>query len=208
MIPSVTELFTGHTPVLAVITLDEVDSAPALAEALLEGGISILEITLRTAHGLKAITLLRKEFPNLCLGAGTVTQAAQLQQVKDAGAQFAVSPGLTKDLINEANQQNLPFLPGAVTPSEVLLAIEAGLSHLKFFPAEQSGGLDYLNSLAAPFPDIHFCPTGGINEFNYKDYLEASNVFCVGTTWLTPRSLVKEKQWQAIKQRAQMMTSK
>ncbi len=208
MTTNLPELFAGHVPVVAVVSIDELDSATPMAEALLEGGISLLEITLRTSQGLNAITLLRKQFPTLCIGAGTITQPTQLKQVKEAGAQFAVSPGITGTLIAEARQQALPFLPGAVTPSEILLAIEGGLSHLKFFPAEQSGGLDYLSSLAAPFADIQFCPTGGINEFNYKDYLEASNVFCVGTTWLTPRTLLKEKEWQVIKQRAQMMTGK
>lgn len=203
---NISALFEHRPPIVAVITINDPHLALPLAEALWAGGITILEITLRTAHGLGAIEMLRKKMPQLCVGAGTVTTASQFAQVKNTGAHFAVSPGITQGLLAAAKEHHIPFLPGAITPSEILLGIEAGLQHLKFFPAESSGGLEYLSNLASPFPDIHFCPTGGINEGNFKHYLAASNVFCVGTTWLTPHSLLSEKNWAAIKRRAEILS--
>lgn len=203
---NISALFEHRPPIIAVITINDPNLVLPLAEALWTGGISILEITLRTAHGLGAIEMLRTHFPQLCVGAGTMTTASQFAQIKNAGAHFAVSPGITQSLLAAAKEHPIPFLPGAITPSEILLGIEAGLQHFKFFPAESSGGLEYLANLSSPFPDIHFCPTGGINEGNFKHYLAASNVFCVGTTWLTPHSLVSEKNWSAIKLRAEMLS--
>lgn len=202
---SIPELMSGHKPVIAVITIEDPKHAVPIAKALSEGGVEILEVTLRTEYGLEAIKCIREEIPTLCVGAGTLTNASQFAEIKKVGAQFAVSPGLTPALLDAAVEHQMPYLPGAITPSEILMGIERGLEYLKFFPAESSGGIDFLKSLAGPFPNIKFCPTGGVTNSNIQEYLATSNVFCAGTTWLTPRQLTKERQWKEITARAKAL---
>ena len=203
---TIQQLFGPHAPIIAVITLNDKESALPIAEALMKGGITLLEITLRTPFGLAAIESIKKNIPDLCVGAGTLTRSEQFLSVKDAGAEFAVSPGFTPHLVRTACQTKLPFLPGVITPSEIISAMEGGLSHLKFFPAEKSGGIAYLNNLAGPFPDISFCPTGGITNLNYQNYLSSKNVFCVGSTWLTPPEIIHDKNWKEVEQRAKLLS--
>ncbi|MBL4607906.1 MAG: bifunctional 4-hydroxy-2-oxoglutarate aldolase/2-dehydro-3-deoxy-phosphogluconate aldolase [Pseudomonadales bacterium] len=200
------QLLNNHKPIIAVITIEDPSHALPIAKALAEGGVSILEITLRSQHGLDAIKRIREEMPALCVGAGTVTKPSQFSLIQKAGAQFSVSPGLTPSLIEAARDHQSPFLPGAITPSEILMGIEGGLEFLKFFPAESSGGVDFLKNLAGPFPNIKFCPTGGVIDTNIQQYLSTGNVFCVGTTWLTPPELIKEQRWGDISSRAQLLT--
>lgn len=186
------------SPVLPVIALDRLDQALPLAEALLEGGILTLEITLRTPVALEAIRLIRRTFPQAHVGAGTVTTPAALRQVEAAGASFAVSPGLTAPLIAAAATSSLPLLPGVMTPTEVMTAVDAGFRFLKLFPAEQAGGLAMLKALAGPFKDLRFCPTGGITPASAPAYLAQPNVLCVGGSWLTPKALLEAGDWKAI----------
>lgn len=202
---SIAQLISGHKPVIAVITIENPKHALPIAKALFEGGVEILEITLRNEYGLEAIKCIREEMPTLCVGAGTLTKASQFAEIKKVGAQFAVSPGLTPALLDAAFEHQMPYLPGAITPSEILIGIEGGLEFLKFFPAESSGGIDFLKSLAGPFPNIKFCPTGGVTNSNIQQYLATSNVFCAGTTWLTPSQLTKELRWKEITARAKTL---
>lgn len=185
-------------PVLPVIALDRLEQAVPLAEALLEGGIPTLEITLRTPVALAAIQAIRRAFPEALVGAGTVTSPAALRQVTEAGARFAVSPGLTPALAAAAAAGPLPLLPGVFTPGEVMAAQEAGFRFLKLFPAEQAGGIGMLKALAGPFPDLRFCPTGGIRPDTAAQYLAQPNVLCVGGSWLTPRALLAAGDWKGI----------
>lgn len=205
---SISQLISSHKPVIAVITIENPSHALPIAKALSDGGVSILEITLRSEYGLEAIKHIREEMPTLCVGAGTISKAKQFAKIKKAGAQFAVSPGLTPSLIEAAFEHQMPYLPGAITPSEILMGIEGGLEYLKFFPAENSGGIDFLKTLAGPFPNIKFCPTGGVNDSNIQQYLATSNVFCAGTTWLTPSQLIKEQRWTEVTARARTLTLK
>jgi len=185
-------------PVMPVIALDRLDQALPLAEALLEGGIPTLEVTLRTPVALEAIRLIRKAFPEEHVGAGTVTAPEALRQVADAGAAFAVSPGLTRPLAEAAAGGALPLLPGVMTPAEVMTAVDAGFRFLKLFPAEQAGGLGMLKALAGPFPELRFCPTGGVTAASAPAYLAQPNVVCVGGSWLTPKALLDAGDWGAI----------
>ncbi len=186
------------SPVMPVIALEDAERALPLAEALLAGGISTLEITLRTPAALEAIRRIRKAFPQAHVGAGTVTTPAALRQAMDAGATFAVSPGLPGPLLEAAVRGPLPFLPGVMTPTEVMTAAAAGFTHLKLFPAEQAGGLGMLKALAGPFKELRFCPTGGIGPDIAPAYLALPNVVCVGGSWLAPPSLLDTGDWKAI----------
>lgn len=186
------------SPVLPVIALDRLEQALPLAEALLEGGISTLEITLRTPVALEAIRRIRQAFPQAHVGAGTVTTPEALRQVAEAGASFAVSPGLTGPLMEAAAAGPLPLLPGVMTPTEVMTAVDAGFRFLKLFPAGQAGGLAMLKALAGPFGELQFCPTGGIGPESAPAYLAQPNVICVGGSWLTPKALLDAGDWKAI----------
>lgn len=188
-----------HTsPVIPVVTLNDSRLAVPLARALLAGGIHVMEITLRTAVGLDAIKAVKQNVPAMIIGAGTLVEPEQFAAAKTAGANFVVSPGLTPALLTAAKQIGLPYLPAAITPCEILAAKEMGFSTLKFFPAELAGGVNMLKALLPIFPDIKFCPTGGITRANMKDYLNLKNVIAVGGTWLAPKSLIEEKNWDAI----------
>ncbi len=185
-------------PVIPVIKIDDADDAVPLARALARGGLKAIEITLRTKTALDSIRRAAAEVPEAIVGAGTILDADQFDAAAKAGARFIVSPGLTHDLILAASRSDVPLLPGAITPAEIMTARDAGLDFLKFFPAEQAGGTSFLKALASPFAGIRFCPTGGVSQKNVKDYLGLSNVVCVGGSWVAPDDLVKAKDWTAI----------
>ncbi|GGI75466.1 bifunctional 4-hydroxy-2-oxoglutarate aldolase/2-dehydro-3-deoxy-phosphogluconate aldolase [Legionella impletisoli] len=171
-------------PVIPVIVINDLAEALPLAKSLLAKGIKVLEITLRTPVALEAIQLIRREVPEAVTGAGTVLNAGQLKKAEQAGAQFALSPGLTPDLLLAGKKGNIPFIPGISSVSELMIGLEYGYTHFKFFPAEAKGGVPALKAFYGPFPDVRFCPTGGINEENYRTYLDLPNVDCVGGSWL------------------------
>lgn len=188
----------GTTRVVPVITIPTVDAAVPLAEALVAGGLPVLEVTLRTEAGLQAIEKITENVPNAIVGAGTVTNSRQLRDARLAGAEFIVSPGCTDSLAQTAAAAGGAFLPGAVTASEVLRLLEYGINLMKFFPAETSGGVAAIKALGGPFPDVRFCPTGGINLANVQDYLALPNVTCIGGTWMVPLDLIATGQWEQI----------
>ncbi|GDY30344.1 bifunctional 4-hydroxy-2-oxoglutarate aldolase/2-dehydro-3-deoxy-phosphogluconate aldolase [Gandjariella thermophila] len=175
------------SPVLPVVVLDEAEQAVPLARALLRGGLRVIELTLRTPAALAAIERVAAEVPDIVVGAGTVTTPEQAEQATKAGAAFLVTPGCTDRLLDAVAETGLPFLPGVSTVSEALRAAERGLSALKFFPAEASGGVAYLRAMGGPLPGLRFCPTGGVTPGNAPEYLALPNVGCVGGTWLTPK---------------------
>ncbi|APA59906.1 bifunctional 4-hydroxy-2-oxoglutarate aldolase/2-dehydro-3-deoxy-phosphogluconate aldolase [Campylobacter coli] len=186
--------------IIPVITIYDLKTSVNLAKALLDGGIKILEITLRTNNAIEAIKLIANEVPQVIVGAGTILNFKMLEEVKNAGAKFAISPGLNSIFAKEAQNIDITLIPGVATASEVMLALEFGYKNLKFFPAESAGGITMLKSLAAPFSGVKFCPTGGINLDNMQNYLNLNNVLCVGGSWLSPKELILEKQWSKITQ--------
>lgn len=186
------------SPVIPVIAIDNPDHAVPLAEALVAGGIRVLEVTLRTAHGLSAIRAIAERVPQAIIGVGTLTQAEEFSAARDAGAVFGVSPGLTASLIDAARKSGLPLLPGVMTPSEVMAAREAGFRQLKLFPAVPAGGVGMLNAIAGPLPDVVFCPTGGISQETAPAFLACANVACVGGSWLTPKDALKAGDWARV----------
>jgi 2-dehydro-3-deoxyphosphogluconate aldolase / (4S)-4-hydroxy-2-oxoglutarate aldolase len=185
-------------PVIPVIVLEDAAQAVPLARALVAGGVRVLEVTLRTAAGLAAIRAIAQDVPDAIVGVGTVTQPEEFEAAWDAGARFAVSPGLTPRLIEAAKHSPLPLLPGVMTPSEVIAARAAGLLYLKLFPAQQAGGIGMLTALHGPFPDTVFCPTGGITLQSAPDFLALPNVACVGGSWLTPKAALAASDWGRI----------
>jgi 2-dehydro-3-deoxyphosphogluconate aldolase/(4S)-4-hydroxy-2-oxoglutarate aldolase len=185
-------------PVIPVLKIDRLADAVPLARALAAGGLPAVEITLRTADAIDAIRLVSEEVPEALVGAGTILTARNFEHAVDAGAHFIVSPGTTQELLDCARTSAVPFLPGAITPSEIMSLREEGYSVLKFFPAEQAGGAAFLKSLASPLAGIRFCPTGGISLANAHDYLGLSNVVCVGGSWVAPDDLVRAKDWAGI----------
>lgn len=190
------------SPVIPVLTITRLERAAPLAHALVRGGIRVLEITLRTACALDAISEMRERVPGAIVGAGTLTRAEDFASVQRAGAQFAVTPGLTPDLLFGAGETRLPLLPGVMTPTELIAARTAGFRACKLFPAQQAGGVGMLKALAGPFPDVVFCPTGGITRANAPEFLAQPNVLCVGGSWLAPRELVEAQNWGAIEELA------
>jgi 2-dehydro-3-deoxyphosphogluconate aldolase / (4S)-4-hydroxy-2-oxoglutarate aldolase len=183
-----------------VVELERSQDAVPLAQALLAGGVDVIEITLRTAAGLEAIAAIAKANLPIHLGAGTVLTAAQLAQVQDAGASFALSPGATASLIAAAIKSGFAFIPGVTTASEVMVLQDAGFELVKFFPAVPAGGASALSAIAGPLPAIKFIPTGGIGPVNSAEFLKLSNVRAVGGSWLTPKALIRDGQWQQITQ--------
>jgi len=184
--------------VIPVIAIDDIAHAVPLARALVAGGIRVLEVTLRTAHGLPAIRAMAEQVPDAIVGVGTLTQPAEFVAARDAGAVFGVSPGLTPALIEAARSSGLPLLPGVMTPSEVMAAREAGFRQLKLFPAVPAGGVGMLNALAGPLGDVMFCPTGGVSQDNAPQFLACPNVACVGGSWLTPKAALQAGDWDRI----------
>ena len=185
-------------PVIPVIVVEELAHAVPLAEALVAGGIRVLEVTLRTPAALAAIRAIAGEVPEAIVGVGTLTRPTDFADAKAAGARFGVSPGLTPALIEAARQTKLPLLPGVFTPSDVIAARMAGFGQLKLFPAQQAGGVGMLKALAGPFPDVTFCPTGGITAETAPHFLALPNVACVGGSWLTPKDALAAGDWNRI----------
>ncbi len=190
------------SPVIPVIVLDRVEDAVPLAEALMSGGIRVLEITLRTPAALDGVRAIRLALPEALVGVGTITNVADLEAARAAGARFGVSPGTTPDLLAHAAGRHFPFLPGTMTPSDVMRAIGAGFTAMKLFPARQAGGVEMLKALGGPFPQVLFCPTGGIDADSAASYLALLNVACIGGSWLAPPALVASKDWEEIRRRA------
>lgn len=183
---------------MPVMVIKNLEDAVPLARALTEGGIKVLEITLRTPVALDAIKRISEEVKDAIVGVGTVTNPQQLQAASEAGAVFAISPGLTPTLLNAATQSSIALIPGISTISELMLGMEYGLDHFKFFPAAAAGGVNMLKGIAGPIPSATFCPTGGISAENYNDYLKLPNVACVGGSWLAPDDAVAAKDWAKI----------
>lgn len=190
-------------PVVPVIVIKKLEQAVPLAKALVDGGINVLEVTLRTECAIDAIRLIAQEVPEAIVGAGTVINAKQLMDVSQAGAQFAISPGLTEELLAAAVQGNIPLIPGISTVSELMLGMNYGLKEFKFFPAEANGGVKALKAITGPFSQVKFCPTGGISLANYRDYLALDNVLCIGGSWLVPEDALNTGNYQKITQLAQ-----
>lgn len=183
--------------VIPVIAIDDPAHAVPLAKALVAGGIRVLEVTLRTEHGLQAIRDM-STVEGAIVGVGTLTQPHEFDAARDAGAVFGVSPGLTAAMIEAAKKSGLPLLPGVMTPSEVMAAREHGFKQLKLFPAVPAGGVGMLNAIAGPLPDVTFCPTGGISIETAPKFLACKNVACVGGSWLTPKDLMLAGDWAGI----------
>ena len=185
-------------PVIPVLKIDEIEHAVPLARALAKGGLPAIEITLRTPVALEAIRRVAAEVEEAVVGAGTILNSRQFDEAAKAGSRFIVSPGITSNVIDAAASSDVPLLPGAITPGEMMTALEAGLDFLKFFPAQQAGGAAFLKALASPFQELRFCPTGGITSQNAKDYLSLPNVLCVGGSWVAPDNLVRSGDWSQI----------
>jgi 2-dehydro-3-deoxyphosphogluconate aldolase/(4S)-4-hydroxy-2-oxoglutarate aldolase len=187
--------------VVPVIAIDDADSALALADALMEGGLPVAEITFRTAAAAEVISRIAKERPAMVLGAGTVLSVENVRRARDAGARFGVAPGVNPDVVNEAGRIGLPFVPGVITPTEVEQALSLGARLLKFFPAEAFGGLKTIKALAAPYAHmgVKFMPTGGVTTVNLGDYLAADIIACVGGTWIASREAIAGKKWAQIR---------
>ena len=191
-----------HGPVIPVIVIDRVEDALPLAEALLAGGVKVLEVTLRTAAGLPAIEAIARNLPEAVVGVGTVLNADDARRASEAGARFAVSPGYTSEVGGACKDLNLPLLPGVATSSEIMAALADGFSFLKLFPAEAAGGIPLLKAWASPFGQVSFCPTGGISQVTAPNYLALPNVRCVGGSWLTPADAMRQGDWARITQLA------
>jgi 2-dehydro-3-deoxyphosphogluconate aldolase/(4S)-4-hydroxy-2-oxoglutarate aldolase len=189
----------GDVRIVPVITVSQADAAVGLAQALVDGGLPVLEITLRTPAGLPAIKRIAEEVEGAIVGAGTVTTPAQLLAAREAGASFIVSPGCTDALVDAAAWAGGAFLPGAATATEVMRLLEHEITLMKFFPAEASGGTAALRALAGPFPGVRFCPTGGIGAELAPRYLALANVACVGGSWMVPGEAIARGDWAAIR---------
>lgn len=185
-------------PVVPVMVIHKLEQAVPLATALMAGGIRVLEITLRTPVAVEAIRAISRDVPGAIVGAGTVIRPEELTKVAEAGAVFAISPGLTVELLQSANQGTIPLIPGISTVSELMTGMELGYTHFKFFPAEAAGGVKMLKAIAGPFPQITFCPTGGITLDNYLDYLALKNVACIGGSWVAPQEAMDRGDWTRI----------
>ncbi|MGL2584632.1 bifunctional 4-hydroxy-2-oxoglutarate aldolase/2-dehydro-3-deoxy-phosphogluconate aldolase [Helicobacter pylori] len=186
------------SPIVPVVVIENIKDAVPLAQSLIEGGIPIIEVTLRSSCALEAIELIAKNVPKMRVGAGTILNPTQLEQAQNRGAEFLISPGLTIKLLEHAKKKDMPLIPGVSSSSEVMQALELGYNALKFFPAEYCGGVKLLNAFNGPFKGVKFCPTGGISVDNMRSYLALENVVCVGGSWLTPKDLVQNKEWDKI----------
>jgi 2-dehydro-3-deoxyphosphogluconate aldolase/(4S)-4-hydroxy-2-oxoglutarate aldolase len=188
----------GLAPVIPVLTVTDLEHAVPLARALTAGGLRVLEITLRTPVAIAVIEAMRKGVPDAIVGVGTLTRAVDFAAADRAGAQFGVTPGLTPELAAASRGARFPLLPGVMTPTELITARAAGFNVLKLFPAQQAGGLGMLQALGAPFPDVLFCPTGGITRETAADYLALPNVACVGGSWVAPKTMLAAGDWAGI----------
>lgn len=203
--PSVFALLKGIRA-LPVVAIDALEDAVPLADALAEGGLPAIEVTLRTPVAFDAVARLQKERPRLLIGAGTVTSGAQMKTCAALGVRFAISPGLTPALLEIAHELRMPYLPGTATASDIMVGLQHGWSEFKFFPAEAAGGPSMLRSWAGPFPDLRFCPTGGINPQNAGSYLALPNVAMVGSSSMLPAAALKAKDWAEIARRSRAFT--
>lgn len=192
-----TDLVRGNR-VVPVVVIDNVDIAVRLAETLVDAGLNVIEITLRTDDALASIASIKKAVPGMIVGAGSIRRPSQLKEVKDAGAAFSVSPGSSDMLLGAAESLSMPFIPGAATPSEMIHLYERGYRLQKFFPAELAGGHAFLKAVGAPLPEVSFMPTGGVTMDNVHDYLNLANVLCVGGSWITPTALQAKEDLEAI----------
>jgi 2-dehydro-3-deoxyphosphogluconate aldolase/(4S)-4-hydroxy-2-oxoglutarate aldolase len=194
-------------PVIPVVVVHDADNAVPIAKALVDGGLRIIELTLRTPAALAAIERIAAEVPEIIVGAGTIVDTAQPKQALAVGAQFLVSPGSTASLRAAMRDAGLPHLPGVATVSEVMTLLEDGYRDMKFFPAEPAGGAPYLRAIHSPVPAARFCPTGGITPTNVVEYLATPNVGCVGGSWLTPADAVERHDWARISDLARKASS-
>ncbi len=185
-------------PVIPVLTIEKVEDAVPLGRALAAGGLRVLEVTLRTSAALPAIEALREEVPEAVVGVGTLTKPDDFTRSASAGAQFGVSPGLTHELAQAAHGVSFPLLPGIMTPSELIAGLGWGFTTFKLFPAQQAGGVPMLKAMAGPFPDVVFCPTGGITRATAPEFLALRNVACIGGSWVAPNELIRAGDWQGI----------
>ncbi|WP_154422721.1 bifunctional 4-hydroxy-2-oxoglutarate aldolase/2-dehydro-3-deoxy-phosphogluconate aldolase [Helicobacter pylori] len=186
------------SPIIPVVVIENIKDAVPLAQSLVEGGIHIIEVTLRSSCALEAIELIAKNVPKMRVGTGTILNPTQLEQAQNRGAEFLISPGLTIKLLEYAKKKDMPLIPGVSSSSEVMQALELGYNALKFFPAEYCGGVKLLDAFNGPFKGVKFCPTGGISADNMHSYLNLENVLCVGGSWLTPKNLIQNKEWDKI----------
>lgn len=192
----------ARSPVIPVAVIPQVEQAVPLAQALVRGGIGVIEVTLRTQAGLEAMRRIAEEVPEVTVGAGTVTTAEQAQQAAAAGAQFLVTPGSPPRLLDAVLETGLPLLPGAATLTEMLALLDRGLPEMKFFPALAAGGTAYLSAVRGPLPEATFCPTGGVSVDNAQEFLALPNVACVGGSWLTPKDALQAGDWDRVTQLA------
>ena len=192
------ENILASAPVVPVVVIENLEDAAPLAKALYNGGLKALEITLRTPVAAEAVKLMKEAVPEAYVGTGTVIDKATFEASVAAGADFMVSPGVNDELLALAKESDIPFLPGAATPSEVMNLVSHGFKFLKFFPAEAAGGAPMLKSIGGPLPQVKFCPTGGISLATAPKYLALNNVVCVGGTWMLDKELIANKDWQAI----------
>lgn len=188
-------------PVIPVLVVESEDHAVPLAEALVAGGLAVLEVTLRTPSALAAIRAMSR-VPGAVVGAGTLLSPDDVRAAREAGARFGVSPGATPRLLDACEANGLPLLPGAATATETMILLERGYRVQKFFPASSAGGVGALRAISGPLPQVGFCPTGGVSEANFTDYLALPNVLCVGGSWVAPRELVAAADWAGITERA------
>jgi 2-dehydro-3-deoxyphosphogluconate aldolase/(4S)-4-hydroxy-2-oxoglutarate aldolase len=195
------------SPVMPVVTIEEAAAGPDLARALVRGGIKVIEVTLRTPQALAAIEAIAAEVPEICVGAGTVMSPDDLNLAANAGAAFAISPGATRELLAAGANFRIPYLPAVATASELMSAMAAGFRYFKLFPANVAGGVQALKAFYGPFPEVRFCPTGGINLQTAGSYLDLPNVLCVGGSWLTPGDLLKSHDWGRIESLAREATA-
>ncbi|GAA8418757.1 bifunctional 4-hydroxy-2-oxoglutarate aldolase/2-dehydro-3-deoxy-phosphogluconate aldolase [Helicobacter pylori] len=186
------------SPIVPVVVIEDIKDAVPLAQSLVEGGVHIIEVTLRSSCALEAIELIAKNVPKMRVGAGTILNPTQLEQAQNRGAEFLISPGLTIKLLEYAKKKDMPLIPGVSSSSGVMQALELGYNALKFFPAEYCGGVKLLNAFNGPFKGVKFCPTGGISADSMRSYLNLENVLCVGGSWLTPKNLIQNKEWDKI----------
>lgn len=199
--------YCAMAPVIPVLTVEDAGQAAGLAQALAAGGLPVLEVTLRTTAALDAIRAMIEAAPDAVIGAGTLLTPEDVRAAKAAGARFGVSPGCTDRLLDAAEDAGLPMLPGVATPGEAMRAAERGLDVLKFFPAEQNGGVAVLKAWGPPLPRIRFCPTGGVSPANAADYLTLANVVCVGGSWVAPANAVAAGDWERIEKLAHWAAS-
>jgi len=190
--------FCAQSPIIPVVAIEKATDAVPLANALMEGGINVIEITLRTQAALASMELIAKELPDMNIAAGTVINPEQYQQSVDAGATFVISPGVTHNLLVKGQNNKVPFLPGVSCASELMQIIEMGYARSKFFPAEAAGSIAMLKALNGPFGQVKFCPTGGITLDNANNFLTLNNVMCVGGSWLSPKDLINQQDWAGI----------